>query len=82
MRYEVFLKAYADGNPLLSKPTQQKNAKKIWCQVKDDPEKYEENLEELRSKASRAKAKLFGKWAIWSQTPKVAKVPNKSLILA
>ena len=76
LRYEVFLKAFADGNPLLSKPNQQKNAKKIWCQVKDDPEKYDKNLEELRSKASQAKAKLFGNWAIWSQTPKIAKVPS------
>ena len=36
-----FIGAYAAAYPQLSKPKQQKRRKKIWCEVKEDPERYD-----------------------------------------
>ena len=67
-RYERFLKAYAEANPLLSKPIQQKNAKKLWCEIKDDSEKYDEMMRNFKLKETQSKAKSLEKWAnFWSK---------------
>ena len=66
-RYERFLKAYADANPLLSKPIQQKNAKKLWCEVKEDPEKYDSMLNDFKIKQAQGKGNMMSKWANWSR---------------
>ena len=67
-KYDRFLKAYADAHPLLSKPTQQKNAKKLWLEVKDDSEKYDEMLRNFKSKEKKIKAKSLENWAnFWSK---------------
>ena len=66
-RYERFLKAYADANPLLSKPIQQKNAKKLWCEVKEDSEKYDSMLNDFKIKQAQGKGNMMSKWANWSK---------------
>ena len=66
-RYERFLKAYADANPLLSKPIQQKNAKKLWCEVKEDAEKYDSMLNDFKIKQAQGKGNMMSKWANWSK---------------
>ena len=67
IKYERFLKAYADAYPLLSKPIQQKNAKKLWCEVKEDPEKYDSILNDFKIKQAQGKGNMMSKWANWSK---------------
>ena len=67
IRYERFLKAYADAYPLLSKPIQQKNAKKLWCEVKEDSEKYDSMLNDFKIKQAQGKGNMMSKWANWSK---------------
>ena len=54
-RYERFLQAYADANPLLSKQAQQKNAKALWCEVNNDSKNMTKCLEISSLKKKRPK---------------------------
>ncbi len=39
IKYDLFQKGYAEANVLLSRQDQQRNANKLWNEVKNDPEK-------------------------------------------
>ena len=67
LKLEHFIRSYAAAYPSLSKPEQQRRAKKIWCEVKEDPEKYNQMLTDFKIKEKQSRGTLLQKWSNWSK---------------
>ena len=70
LMYERFLKAHADAHPLVQRQNQLRNAQKLWNSVKNDQEKYDQTMRDLKVKASQQKSKSFESWANLFKKPR------------
>ena len=69
IKYDLFQKGYAEANPLISRQDQVRNAKKLWTEVKNDPEKYEDMMRSFKLKTSEFKTIVtMGQFCKTSQT--------------
>ena len=68
--YERFLKAHADAHPLVQRQNQLRNAQKLWNSVKNDQEKYDQTMRDLKVKASQQKSKSYESWAKLFKKPR------------
>ena len=77
-RYKALVEAHKKANPSMKAQLQLKDAQKLWNDLKKDPEGYDRNMLELKTKASKLKAKNLGFWTNYGKSTSNCESSKKS----
>ena len=61
-RYKALVEAHKKANPSMKPQKQLQDAQQLWKNLKKDPNAYDQNMLELKTKASKIDARNLGFW--------------------